>query len=503
MGMSAGNPQFPLWGEKAVEEDEHSRAVWRVLFDSHPQPMWVFDTETLEFLAVNEAAIRHYGYSREEFLGMTIKDIRPPEAVPALMEKLDQPVEAWDSSGVWIHCLRDGSRIEVVVTTHEVPIPGRPARLVQVEDVTERERERARLEDAEQRYRALVEAIPVVAYVDSVDEVSSAVYTSPQIKSLVGYTPQEWIEDPELWVKLIHPEDRTAVLTEHVRTNATGDPFRMEYRLIRRDGQPVWVLDEAVVVRNESGKPQFWQGVIMDISDRKRAEEELQRNVELLRKTDEERRKLLARMVGIQEEERRRIAGDIHDDSIPVLTALELRLEMLRRHFAGPEPAAALAKLEETLTQAIGRLRYLLFELRPPALDREGLAAALRAYLEEFKDEPRLSYRLENRLDAEPDPETRAMVYRIVQEALANVRKHAEASTVEVLLEPRGDGVGVTVRDDGRGFRPDEVVKALPAHLGLTSMRERAEIAGGWCEVKSLPGSGTTVEFWIPREPAS
>jgi signal transduction histidine kinase len=157
-------------------------------------------------------------------------------------------------------------------------------------------------------------------------------------------------------------------------------------------------------------------------------------------------------------------------------------------------------KARRTLAEANRRLRRLLFELRPPALDRAGLAVALEFFLTDAFGQDGVDWRVENRLEQEPNPEVRAILYRVAQEALTNVRKHADARLVEVLLERRGVGVAVRVRDDGEGFEvPVPDVPAESGHIGLVTMRERAEAAGGRFALTSAPGRGTTVEFWMPE----
>ncbi|MET0800534.1 MAG: EAL domain-containing protein [Actinomycetota bacterium] len=123
------------------------------------------------------------------------------------------------------------------------------------------------------RFRSMIEHGPAVSYIDATDDNASTIYISRQVEDLLGYSPQEWIEDPELWPNLLHPDDRSRALAENERHNETGEPFRMEYRMFHRDGQVVWVHDEATVVRDERGVPRFSHGVMMDISDRKRGEE--------------------------------------------------------------------------------------------------------------------------------------------------------------------------------------------------------------------------------------
>jgi signal transduction histidine kinase len=213
----------------------------------------------------------------------------------------------------------------------------------------------------------------------------------------------------------------------------------------------------------------------------------------------EPRRQLGALLIEAQENERKRIAWDLHDDSIQVMTAVGLRLKAFRRNVAAdPDLAGQLDELEVVVGDAIGRLRGLLFELRPIVLDPEGLTAALRAYLDSLEQEG-LSTVLDSRLGTEPRSETRAILYRLAQEALTNVRRHARAFLVEVSLEERGGGFALRVRDDGAGFSIEQ--RGEPGHLGLVAMRERAELFGGWCRIQSAPGAGTTVEVWVPAEP--
>ena len=175
-----------------------------------------------------------------------------------------------------------------------------------------------------------------------------------------------------------------------------------------------------------------------------------------------------------------------------------MRLVMLKRLVSDPQHLSMLSELEGTVVTSIARLRHLLFELRPPVLDREGLAPALRMYLEEVARDSGVTFQLSNRFDHEPPPETRTILYRIALEALSNVRKHAAAGSIDVILEEIDCGYLVRIRDDGAGFVMDPLSDPMPGHLGLTAMRERAELAGGWWRAASSPPAGTTVEFWLP-----
>jgi signal transduction histidine kinase len=215
-----------------------------------------------------------------------------------------------------------------------------------------------------------------------------------------------------------------------------------------------------------------------------------------------ERRRLVARVVRASEEERARIAADIHDDTVQAMTAVGLRLGLLRRRLGETPQLEALDDLEESVRSSISRLRNLIFELRPPELDREGLASAVRHRLQQLSEELGLAYELEAELQREPEAETRTIAYRIVQEALTNTRKHAGATRVQIVFDTRGVGLFGSVRDDGSGFSMEQLAdRRRLGHLGVVAMRERAEVAGGWLRIESAPGAGTHVEFWIPDTP--
>jgi signal transduction histidine kinase len=223
---------------------------------------------------------------------------------------------------------------------------------------------------------------------------------------------------------------------------------------------------------------------------------ELGERLEQLRGSDAERQRLLSHLVSAQEDERRRIAGDIHDDPLQLLVAVAMRLDLFRRKLQDPGQAAHVSELREWIRAAVAKLRNLMFELRPPILEEQGLAAAIDEYATRWNLEQQVT--IHDRFPEEPPDEQRLILYRIAQEAFANIRKHSEASSVVVTLERQEGSFLVRMVDDGVGFSPGQVAGTKDGHIGLTSMRERAELAGGGCRIHSLPGGGTTVEFWVP-----
>ncbi len=203
----------------------------------------------------------------------------------------------------------------------------------------------------------------------------------------------------------------------------------------------------------------------------------------------------LGQLVAIQEAERARIAGEIHDDSLQVISAVSIRLQILRRRLNGTT-ADMLDSLVHTVEEASDRLRRLLFELRPSALDHDSLAEALRAYLDHTFDDETPEWAVRDGLVVEPPTSVRLVLFRVAQQALANVLSHARAGRVEVTVEPDAGGIALVVTDDGVGFDTGALLQ--PGHLGLITMRERAEAAGGSLIICSSAEWGTTVRVWLP-----
>jgi PAS domain S-box-containing protein len=236
----------------------------------------------------------------------------------------------------------------------------------------------------------------------------------------------------------------------------------------------------------------------IDTTDFVHAQRKADESLRELQRVDRDRRLLIERLLHAQEEERQRIARDVHDDPIQVLVALSLRLDMLASATNDPEVLSALSEARRTARAAIASLRNLTFELRPPVLEQDGLEGAVRAQLEQLRRDAGTQFTVTADVKGTVSMQAATTAYRIAQEAITNVRKHARARHIDVFLHAAADGLTVRVADDGRGFRnrPEE-----PGHLGLASMRERAEMAGGWFRMHSEPGVGTVVEFMVPDHP--
>jgi signal transduction histidine kinase len=258
------------------------------------------------------------------------------------------------------------------------------------------------------------------------------------------------------------------------------------YESRRSDGfsrEDTWVLQKAGLAAGL-----VWQLKYTDI--------DLKRTVERLEKVDAARQMLLKNVSTAVEKARKRFAGDLHDDALQKLTAVELQLQRLRE--PNGDSAQLLAEAQVLLTQTEDALRRLLFEVRPPALEVPGgFGETIRDRVRMLKSLTGAEVELHIDLPDDLSFEFRSMLFRQVTEALTNIEKHAAATHVHVSLQLENEGVHGIVRDNGRGFVVAERDR-LPGHLGLLALNERALLAGGWNKTQSEPGLGTTVEFWMP-----
>ena len=257
--------------EKAIMDLLQSEARYRLLFDSNPYPIFVFDVETLQFLAVNDEAIRHYGYSRDEFLTLTIKDIRPPEDIPILLELVKNTVKKGESFHSGRHLKKDGVLIDVEVTAQEINYGGRPARLALVTDITERKRIEKELKTKEIRLAEAQRAARMGSWEWNI--VENKVTWSEELYRIFGLNPQEFGGTYEAYLSYVHPEDRDLV-KQMIENALYGKKFpSYENRIIRSDGEVRVINAAAVVEFDKSGKPLKVTGIAQDITKRKRDED--------------------------------------------------------------------------------------------------------------------------------------------------------------------------------------------------------------------------------------
>jgi PAS domain S-box-containing protein len=376
------------------------------------------------------------------------------------------------------------------------------------QELAERRRAEEQLRAAERRFRTLVEQTPAMVYSEEVTE-DGRMWTSPQLETMFGFPP-EVLSDKSHWKSRLHPEDRERVLAEDARTDASGEPFRIEYRTLHKDGHPIWVRDEAVLVHDDDGTPLFWQGIIVDITESKRALEREREVTQRLRALDEmkntfldavshELRTPLAAIVGIG------ITLEQKGDSL----ATQDRLDLYTRLVVN---ARKLSRLLDDLLD-LDRLTHGIVTPKRRPTDMAALAKRIA------EDWALLNDR-RPQVVAEPvtvsiDP---AKVERIIENLLANAARHTPPETpvwVRVERAEGGDGVLIAVEDAGAGipedqrdsvfepFRqgPDAPPYAPGVGIGLTLVARFAELHGGKAWVEERPGGGSSFRVLIPDAP--
>jgi signal transduction histidine kinase len=308
------------------------------------------------------------------------------------------------------------------------------------------------------------------------------------------------LPDPLLCYRLSHQRDTPCDGVQHPcplqQVQESGEPLTVVHQHFRGDGEERLVELTASPLRGSDGATIGIVEAVRDITDRRRAEEALQQNAARLRA-------LTTRLAEVAENERQRLARELHDQLGQNLTALGINLNIIRSQVE-EQPVTVRTRLDDSLSlieQTAERIRDIMADLRPPVLDDYGLVAALRWYSEQSGCRAGIDIAIEGE---EPSPRLSAHIenalFRVAQEALTNVAKHARATQVSVTLNTRGDRVQLVVADNGIGFeRPDRQSPGEQRGWGLLTMTERAEAVGGRCRVESQTGQGTRVIVEVPR----
>jgi PAS domain S-box-containing protein len=362
----------------------------------------------------------------------------------------------------------------------------------------ERRRLLAQLEAEQARLKAVLEQMPAGVLVAEAPG-GRVVLSNQQANDLLGGLADRLRsrEDYNDWVA--HHPDGTPVAAAGLALLRAldGEAVRAaEFRYPGPPGRDLWLRENAAPVRDRDGAVTSAVLVLDDVTREKEAEHALRRSHD----------QLLSRVATTSEEERRRLSRELHDETSQQLAALILGLRSLRDR-TGPDgpAAAALGGLQEQAEQVGEVLHRIAYDLRPAVLDELGLETALRDAVERWSRRAGIPAEFFGTLGPTRLPaDVETHVYRMVNEALTNVLKHAQADRISVIVERPGGGLTVIVEDNGRGFDVDAVLKdARGSQLGLRGMQERAALIGGTVELETSDGDGTTVYIRVPHAPAA
>jgi PAS domain S-box-containing protein len=318
---------------------------------------------------------------------------------------------------------------------------------------------------------------------------------SDEVYLLYGVDKQEAGPTIESTIELIHPDDMEYVQKNLDMAVKGVTKYNIDHRIVRPDGTVIWIHAQAKLTLDRDGNPEYLLGTVLDITERKEAEERHQQYQQRLKA-------LASQLTIVEERERRRMAADLHDRVGQSLAFARIQIARTLKSGVDVKLATMLDELSKSIFQAAQDTRHLIFDLSSPLLNEIGLTAAISEWLEEQIGE---RYGLETELIEngwkEPlDDDSRAIVFRNVRELLTNVAKHAKADKVTVCLEDKADSLSIVVKDDGIGFDPREVSEALTLEggYGLFSVRERMADLGGSLEIVSEPGKGCTAILTAP-----
>lgn len=360
------------------------------------------------------------------------------------------------------------------------------------QDVTDRKRVEERIRESEERFRQLAENINAVFWMITPDH-NDVLYISPAFEEVWG-RPRD-LKNTSEWFATIHTKDK-ARIRRLFRETADTEPFDCEYRITRPDGTVRWIRDRGFPVRNDSGEVYRMAGIAEDVTERKRAQQALEESREQLRR-------LALHQESDREALRTRIAREVHDELGQTLTAFDMDLHWLTRHRHDPDEIEAKAReMQRSVSQLIQAVQKIASELRPFILDDLGLEAAIGWYIEQFERKSGLQCKSSVSLHPVQIPEDYAItLYRILQETLTNILRHAGATKVVVEVRHGDDCLIMSVSDDGTGIAPASVQRNDA--FGIIGIRERVHALQGQLDIGPTPRGGTRVHVTLPIPPIS
>jgi two-component system sensor histidine kinase UhpB len=350
------------------------------------------------------------------------------------------------------------------------------------------------LQQREDYLRLVIDTIPTMAW--SLLPDGTIDFVNLRWMEYTGLNLQEAMADQ---ARIVHPEDLPGALEKWFPDMAAGKPHEGEMRLRRADGEYRWFLIRTVPLRDKKGSIVKWYGTSTDVDDRKHAEN-------ALRDSGVQLRALTRRLVALQESERKDLARELHDRIGPTLTSLSINLKLIEEALPpapGQALAGTLADSRRQIHEASAAMREVIGELRPQELDDHGLRPALGRYAEQFSARTGVAVSIRTGARYErASVDVEIALFRIAQEALNNVAKHARARNVVITLECHATECVMSVTDDGIGLRASgERVDRPHVALGMVTMRERAQAVGGRLSVEPHPGGGTRLTVRVPKAP--
>ena len=475
---------------KRAEETLAEQSVrYKTLMETSADSIYILN-EQGGLMEANAAFLHRRGYTAAEATTLHVADWD----VQWTREQLQKRLSTWvNEGGVFEtqHRCKDGSVFDVEASRTRVQMGEQAVFFCVARDITERKQAERALQERDERFRQITENINEIFWVWTVERgQKQCLYVSPAYATIWGRSCESLYAAPGSWREALHPGDRELVLAEFSDPDVTA-PIDLTYRIVRPDQSIRWIRDRIFPVRDAQGVVIRSAGIAEDITESKKAEE-------IVRKANQQLRILSRRRIQEQEDERRRLSRELHDQIGQSLTAAKINVDVVRRA-TSPGLAGRLDETVAILDDLLGQVRQISLDLRPPSLDDLGLVPALRSWLDEQGRRASVSVRFSAEGIPETlDPEIQITCFRIAQEAITNAVRHAAATEIEIALRcARGKKLQLLARDNGIGFdaRP---AQAQAVDLGLIGIRERAALVGGRAKITSSPSKGTTIQVSLP-----
>ena len=490
--LASGTPRFVAGGAFAgyvgsatdITEVKQAHERLRSVVEGAPNAMLMVDTNG-KITLVNARTEQLFRYTRAELIGSSVNLLLPKDW------RADPSENGRSVAGNGAPCApgtghelsgqrKDGSQVPLEIGLNPIRTPEGEFVLASIVDIGERRAAEAKLRESEKRMTMAADAAHLGMWVWDASE--NHVWTSAKWKAIHGYLPDEDIRFDALHQR-VHPEDRERVgraVTNAVRQHGA---FFVEHRIVLPDGKVRWISTSGRVEETAQPGPLRLLGISMDVTERKEAEEAV--------------REVSGKLITAQEDERRRIARDLHDDLNQRLAMLSVDADLLGRMNHDPEAQPLIEGIGSRVRSLSTEVHKLSYQLHPAKLEQLGFIAATRSFCHELSNQ--VGIPVDFVYDALPRDlasNVALCLYRIVQEALQNVAKHSRATRARVEVKREGDDIRLLISDNGRGF--DMGIVQRHAGLGLVGMRERVRLVRGDFSFHSEPGQGVRIEVVVP-----